>query len=194
TFLQAGRMFASNTSTLPITGLAETSAKPENFIGLHFFSPVDRMQLVEIIKGRATSPTTLARAYDYVQQIGKTPIVVNDSRGFFTSRTFGTFVLEGCAMLAEGIPAPVIENAALAAGLPVGLLAVLDETSLPLSVHVAEQTRKDLAAEGKPYEPSPGQAVIDRLVAEFKRGGRAAGGGFYEYPAEGPKRLWPELK
>jgi 3-hydroxyacyl-CoA dehydrogenase/enoyl-CoA hydratase/3-hydroxybutyryl-CoA epimerase len=192
--LKEGGIFASNTSTLPITGLAENSRKPENFIGLHFFSPVDRMQLVEIIKGRATSPATLARAYDYVQQIGKTPIVVNDSRGFFTSRTFGTFVMEGCAMLAEGIPAPVIENAALAAGMPVGPLAVLDETSLSLSLHVAEQTKADLAAEGKTYQPPPGEAVIERLVKEFKRPGRAGGGGFYEYPAQGKKHLWPELK
>jgi 3-hydroxyacyl-CoA dehydrogenase/enoyl-CoA hydratase/3-hydroxybutyryl-CoA epimerase len=192
--LKQGGIFASNTSTLPITGLAENSAKPENFIGLHFFSPVDRMQLVEIIRGRATAPDTLARAYDYVQQIGKTPIVVNDSRGFFTSRTFGTFVMEGCAMLAEGIPAPVIENAALAAGMPVGPLAVLDETSLALALHVAEQTKADLAAEGKTYQSPPGEAVIERLVKEFKRPGRAGGGGFYEYPAQGAKHLWPELK
>jgi 3-hydroxyacyl-CoA dehydrogenase/enoyl-CoA hydratase/3-hydroxybutyryl-CoA epimerase len=192
--LKEGGIFASNTSTLPITGLAENVAKPENFIGLHFFSPVDRMQLVEIIKGRATSAATLARAYDYVQQIGKTPIVVNDSRGFFTSRTFGTFVMEGCAMLAEGIPAPVIENAALAAGMPVGPLAVLDETSLSLSLQVAEQARADMTAEGKAYQPPPGEAVVERLVKEFNRPGRAGGGGFYEYPADGPKRLWPELK
>jgi len=192
--LKTGGIFASNTSTLPITGLAENSPQPENFIGLHFFSPVDRMQLVEIIKGRATSSATLARAYDYVQQIGKTPIVVNDARGFFTSRTFGTFVMEGCAMLAEGIPAPVIENAALAAGMPVGPLAVLDETSLALSLHVAEQTRADLAAEGETYQSPPGEAVIDRMVKEFNRPGRAAGGGFYDYPADGPKRLWHELK
>lgn len=192
--LQAGGIFASNTSTLPITGLAQNAARPENFIGLHFFSPVDRMQLVEIIKGRATSAATLARAYDYVQQIGKTPIVVNDARGFFTSRTFGTFVMEGCAMLAEGIPAPVIENAALAAGMPVGPLAVLDETSLSLALHVAEQTRADLAAEGGSYVAPPGEQVVERLVKEFKRPGRAGGGGFYDYPADGPKRLWPELK
>jgi 3-hydroxyacyl-CoA dehydrogenase/enoyl-CoA hydratase/3-hydroxybutyryl-CoA epimerase len=192
--LKDGGIFASNTSTLPITGLAEHAPHPENVIGLHFFSPVDRMQLVEIIKGRATSAVTLARAYDYVQQIGKTPIVVNDARGFFTSRTFGTFVMEGCAMLAEGIPAPVIENAALAAGMPVGPLAVLDETSLSLSMHVAEQARADLAAEGRTYQAPPGEAVIERMVKEFKRPGRAGGGGFYDYPAEGPKRLWPELK
>ncbi|HXF45231.1 MAG TPA: 3-hydroxyacyl-CoA dehydrogenase NAD-binding domain-containing protein [Burkholderiaceae bacterium] len=192
--LAAGGIFASNTSTLPITGLAQAAQRPQNFIGLHFFSPVDKMQLVEIIRGRATSQQTLARAFDYVLALGKTPIVVNDARGFFTSRTFGTYVMEGCAMLQEGIPATVIENAALAAGMPVGPLAVVDETSLALALAVAEQTRADLAATGQRYEPPPGEAVIERMVKEFKRAGRAAGGGFYDYPKDGPKRLWPELK
>ena len=192
--LAANGIFASNTSTLPISGLAKASAKPENFIGLHFFSPVDRMELVEIIKGEKTSPETLAKAYDYVLQIGKTPIVVNDSRGFYTSRTFGTFVQEGCAMLAEGIPAAAIENAARQAGMPVGPLAVIDETSMSLSVHVMEQTIADLKAEGKPLPPEhPGQQVIVKMVKELKRPGRAGGGGFYEYPQDGKKFLWPEL-
>jgi 3-hydroxyacyl-CoA dehydrogenase/enoyl-CoA hydratase/3-hydroxybutyryl-CoA epimerase len=191
--LAPGGIFASNTSTLPITGLAQASAKPESFIGLHFFSPVDKMQLVEIIKGRKTSPETLARAYDYVQQIGKIPIVVNDSRGFYTSRTFGTFVAEGCSMLLEGIPAAVIENAGRLAGMPVGPLAVIDETSMSLSVHVMEQTKADLEAEGKKYTPLPGQEVLLRMVKEFRRPGRAGGGGFYEYPKEGKKYLWPDL-
>jgi len=192
--LAPGGIFASNTSTLPISGLAAASRKPENFIGLHFFSPVDKMQLVEIIKGAKTSADTLARAYDYVLQIAKTPIVVNDARGFYTSRTFSTFVQEGCAMLAEGIPAAVIENAARFAGMPVGPLAVIDETSMSLSVHVMEQTAADLKAEGKPLPPPhPGQDVIVRMVKEFKRPGRAAGGGFYEYPKDGKKFLWPEL-
>ena len=192
--LAPGGIFASNTSTLPISGLASASVKPENFIGLHFFSPVDKMKLVEIIKGTKTSPETLARAYDYVLQIDKTPIVVNDSRGFYTSRTFGTFVQEGCAMLAEGIPAAVIENAARFAGMPVGPLAVIDETSMSLSVHVMEQTIADLKAEGKPLPPPhPGQDVIVRMVKEFKRPGRAAGAGFYDYPKDGRKSLWPEL-
>jgi 3-hydroxyacyl-CoA dehydrogenase/enoyl-CoA hydratase/3-hydroxybutyryl-CoA epimerase len=191
--LAAGGIFASNTSTLPITGLAQASKKPENFIGLHFFSPVDKMQLVEIIKGKKTSAETLARAYDYVLQIGKIPIVVNDSRGFYTSRTFGTFVAEGCSMLAEGIPAAVIENAGRLAGMPVGPLAVIDETSMSLSVHVMEQTKADLEAEGKKYLPQPGQEVIQRMVGELKRPGRTGGGGFYEYPKEGKKFLWPEL-
>ncbi len=186
--------FASNTSTLPISGLAHASARPRKFIGLHFFSPVERMPLVEIIKGKETDAETIARAYDYVLQIGKTPIVVNDSRGFFTSRTFGAFALEGCAMLGEGVPAPLLENAALACGMPVGPLAVLDETSLALSQHVLEQTRADLAAEGKRYELRAGEDVVERMVKELKRPGRAAGGGFYEYPAQGRKFLWPELK
>jgi 3-hydroxyacyl-CoA dehydrogenase/enoyl-CoA hydratase/3-hydroxybutyryl-CoA epimerase len=192
--LAPGGIFASNTSTLPISGLAQASAHPEKFIGLHFFSPVDRMELVEIIKGAKTSPETLAKAYDYVLQIGKTPIVVNDSRGFYTSRTFGTFVQEGCAMLAEGIPAAAIENAARQAGMPVGPLEVIDQTSLSLSMQVMEQAIADLKAEGKPLPPEhPGQAVIVKMVRELKRSGRAAGGGFYEYPKEGRKFLWPGL-
>ena len=191
--LAPGGIFASNTSTLPITGLAKASAKPENFIGLHFFSPVDRMPLVEIIKGTKTSPETVARAYDYVLAISKTPIVVNDSRGFYTSRTFGTFVMEGCSMLAEGIPPAVVENAGRLAGMPVGPLEVIDQTSMSLSLHVIEQTKADVEAEGRKYIPAPGQEVVVRMVREFNRPGRAAGGGFYEYPKEGKKFLWPEL-
>jgi len=192
--LAAEGIFASNTSTLPITGLAQAAQHPERFVGLHFFSPVDKMQLVEIIVGKATSDATLARAFDYVQQIGKTPIVVNDSRGFFTSRVFGTWVSEGQAMLLEGIPAPVIENAARQAGMPVGPLAVADEVSLRLSQMVRKQAMADLAAEGKAYRQHPAFALIDRMVDEFKRPGRAGGAGFYEYPADGEKFLWPELK
>jgi 3-hydroxyacyl-CoA dehydrogenase/enoyl-CoA hydratase/3-hydroxybutyryl-CoA epimerase len=187
-------VFASNTSTLPITGLATASARPERFVGLHFFSPVHKMKLVEIIRGKQTSDDTVARAYDYVMALGKTPIVVNDSRGFFTSRVFGTYVMEGAAMLAEGIAAPLIEHAALAAGMPVGPLAVLDETSLALSVHVLEQTRADYAAEGKAHTPSSGEALVEKLVKELGRTGRAGGGGFYDYPAGQAKRLWPGLK
>ena len=192
--LGAGGFFASNTSTLPISGLAKASVHPDRFIGLHFFSPVDRMELVEIIKGEKTSAETLAKAYDYVLQIGKTPIVVNDSRGFFTSRTFGTFVQEGCAMLAEGIPAAAIENAARQCGMPVGPLEVIDQTSMALSMHVMEQTIADLKAEGKPLPPEhPGQKVIVKMVKDLNRPGRAAGGGFYDYPKDGKKTLWPEL-
>ncbi|MFZ2648986.1 MAG: 3-hydroxyacyl-CoA dehydrogenase NAD-binding domain-containing protein [Burkholderiaceae bacterium] len=192
--LASGGFFASNTSTLPITGLAQASARPESFIGIHFFSPVDKMKLVEIIRGKRTDDPTVARAFDYVQALSKIPIVVNDSRGFFTSRVFGTFVMEGAAMLGEGLPAPVIEHGAIQAGMPVGPLAVLDETSLGLSVHVLDQTRADLRSEGKTYEAKPGELLVERLVKEFKRSGRAAGGGFYDYPAGGKKHLWPALK
>ena len=192
--LAAGGVFASNTSTLPITGLAQASARPSKFVGLHFFSPVPKMKLVEIIRGERTDDETIARAFDFVGALGKIPIVVNDSRGFFTSRVFGTFVMEGATMLAEGIPAPLIEHAALAAGMPVGPLAVLDETSLSLSVHVMDQTRADLAAAGKTLEPGTGELLVERMVKVLKRPGRAGGGGFYDYPKGEAKRLWPELK
>ena len=192
--LAPGGFFASNTSTLPISGLAQASAKAEKFVGIHFFSPVDKMKLVEIIRGKQTDDETVARAFDYVQSLGKIPIVVNDSRGFYTSRTFGTFVMEGVSMLGEGIPAAVIENAGMQAGMPVGPLAVLDETALSLSVHVMEQTRADYAAEGKSYTPTPGELLVERMVKEFKRPGRAGGGGFYDYPAGAKKVLWPRLK
>ncbi len=194
--LSAGGFFASNTSTLPISGLATASARPEKFIGIHFFSPVDKMKLVEIIKGKQTDDETVARAYDYVQALGKLPIVVNDSRGFFTSRVFGTFVMEGAAMVGEGIPAAAIENAGIQCGMPVGPLAVLDETALTLSLHVMEQTRKDFEAEGKPYTASSGERVVEKMVRQHERPGRAGGGGFYEYPTEkGAKKfLWPQLK
>ncbi|MDB5944356.1 MAG: 3-hydroxyacyl-CoA dehydrogenase, partial [Ramlibacter sp.] len=194
--LAPGGFFASNTSTLPITGLAKASAKPEKYVGIHFFSPVDRMKLVEIIRGKATDDETVARAYDYVQAIGKIPIVVNDARGFFTSRVFGTFVMEGAAMVGEGIPAAVVEQAGLLAGMPVGPLAVLDETALSLSVHVLDQTRADFRADGRTYIATPGELLVERMVKEFDRNGRAAGAGFYDYPEEkgAKKSLWPQLK
>ena len=194
TMLAEGGFFASNTSTLPISGLATASNHPEKFIGIHFFSPVEKMKLVEIIRGEKTDDETIARAYDYVQALGKLPIVVNDSRGFYTSRTFATFVMEGAAMLGEGIPAPVIENLAMQVGMPVGPLAVIDETALTLSVHVLEQTREDFKKEGRSYAESPGELLVERMVKEFKRGGRASGGGFYDYPAGQKKMLWSELK
>ncbi len=191
--LVSNGIFASNTSTIPITQLAEASAKPDNFIGLHFFSPVDKMQLVEIIVGAKTSEDTLARAFDYVQQIGKIPIVVNDSRGFFTSRVFGTFVNEGISMLAEGIHPSSIENAGVLAGMPVGPLAISDEVSLTLMQHIRAQSKKDTEAAGGTWQPHPAEAVIDQMVDQHNRKGKAAGAGFYEYPANGKKHLWPEL-
>ncbi|ENU19908.1 hypothetical protein F994_01536 [Acinetobacter bohemicus ANC 3994] len=186
-------IMASNTSTLPITELAKASKDDSHFIGLHFFSPVDKMQLVEIIKGKNTSAETLAKAYDYVQQIGKTPIVVNDSRGFFTSRVFGTFVQEGLRLLAEGVHPAKIEMAALKAGMPVGPLAIQDEVSLSLSEHVANETRKALQAEGKELPRSGADDVIETMIHQFQRKGKAAGAGFYDYPENGKKHLWEGL-
>ncbi|MCR4541065.1 3-hydroxyacyl-CoA dehydrogenase NAD-binding domain-containing protein [Pseudomonas sp. 18.1.10] len=190
----ADAVIASNTSTLPISGLATAVPDQGKFIGLHFFSPVDKMPLVEIIKGSHTSDETLARGFDFVLQIKKTPIVVNDSRGFFTSRVFGTFTNEGIAMLGEGVAAPMIETEARKAGMPVGPLAVSDEVSLSLMSHIRQQTAKDLQAEGRAVPTHPATLVIDLLVNEYKRKGKAAGGGFYDYPAGGQKQLWPELK
>lgn len=190
----ADAVIASNTSTLPISGLATAVPDPGAFIGLHFFSPVDKMPLVEIIKGAHTRDETLARGFDFVLQIKKTPIVVNDSRGFFTSRVFGTFTSEGIAMLGEGVAAPMIETEARKAGMPVGPLAVSDEVSLSLMSHIRQQTAKDLQAQGKVAPTHPATAVIDLLVNDYKRMGKAAGGGFYDYPAGAQKHLWPELK
>ncbi|HWI28528.1 MAG TPA: 3-hydroxyacyl-CoA dehydrogenase NAD-binding domain-containing protein [Stellaceae bacterium] len=184
-------IFASNTSTLPITGLAEASARPENFIGLHFFSPVDRMPLVEIIRGRRTSDSCLARAMDYVRRIGKTPITVNDSRGFYTSRVFGTYVNEGLALLAEGVAPALIDNAGRMAGMPVGPLALADEVSIELMHKVRKQTRADLGAQYRGNAAS--EAVIELMVEKLGRVGKKSGKGFYDYSAEGKKRLWPGL-
>ncbi|WP_104501059.1 3-hydroxyacyl-CoA dehydrogenase NAD-binding domain-containing protein [Acinetobacter indicus] len=192
-YLTADGVMASNTSTLPISGLAQASKDQSRFIGLHFFSPVDKMQLVEIIKGQNTNRETVAKAYDFVQQIGKTPIVVNDSRGFFTSRVFGTFVQEGLRMLAEGIHPAKIEMAALKAGMPVGPLAIQDEVSLTLSEHVAAETRKALQAEGKERPRSGADEVIETMIHQFNRKGKTAGAGFYDYPEGGKKSLWEGL-
>ena len=187
-----GGVFASNTSTLPITGLAKASKDASKFIGLHYFSPAEKMPLVEIIVGEQTSDETLARAFDYVLAIGKTPIVVNDSRGFYTSRVFGTYVMEGIAMLGEGVQPTRIEAAGKATGMPMPPLALQDEVSLSLGWHVAEQTRKDLEAEGKPVPVHPGLAVIDTMVNELDRPGKKAGKGFYDYDGK-KKSLWKGL-
>ena len=186
-------VYASNTSTLPITGLAQASTRPKQFIGLHFFSPVDKMPLVEIIMGEQTDDATLAKAFDYVLQIGKTPIVVNDSRGFYTSRVFSTYVSEGIAMLGEGVHPRGIEVAGLKAGMPMPPLALQDEVSLSLALHVSEQQQLDMAAEGKPVSVRPSYEILKTLVKAHKRQGKKTGKGFYEYPDEGDKYLWPEL-
>jgi 3-hydroxyacyl-CoA dehydrogenase/enoyl-CoA hydratase/3-hydroxybutyryl-CoA epimerase len=187
-------VFSSNTSTLPITGLAEYSSRPENFIGLHFFSPVHKMRLVEIIVGEKTSDTTLAKAFDYVLKINKTPIVVNDSRGFYTSRVFSTYVNEGMALLGEGQHPGAIESAGLKAGMAVGPLTVSDEVSLELMMHIREQTRVDLAAEGIEMPDHPANVVLDVMVGELGRKGKAHKAGFYEYPEGEKKFLWPGLR
>jgi 3-hydroxyacyl-CoA dehydrogenase/enoyl-CoA hydratase/3-hydroxybutyryl-CoA epimerase len=181
-------VFASNTSTLPITGLALASARPKNFIGLHFFSPVDRMPLVEVIVGEQTSEATLKRALSYVLAIGKTPIVVKDSRGFYTSRVFSTYVMEGLAMLADGVKPALIENAGRLSGMPMPPLALADEVSIGLLHRIRRQTREDLGAD---WVTRPGDAVIEEMVESHQRPGRAAGAGFYDYEPE--KRLWPGL-
>ena len=183
------KVFGSNTSTIPITQLAKASDRPDNFIGIHFFSPVDKMPLVEIIKGEKTGPTAIAAAVDYTVAIGKIPIVVNDSRGFFTSRCFGTFVSEGMFLLEEGVPAAMIENVAKTKGMPVGPLAVQDEVSLTLGMHVYESdpTPDKHPSQVRAYE------ITKRMVKEFGRGGKKAGAGFYDYPQGGKKKLWSEL-
>lgn len=186
-------IFASNTSTLPITGLAQASQRPKQFIGLHFFSPVDKMPLVEIIMGEQTDETTLAKAFDYVLQIGKTPIVVNDSRGFYTSRVFATYVTEGSAMLSEGVHPRLIEVAGIKSGMPVGPLALQDEISLGLMLHINEQTKKDMAQEGKTMVAHPADSVIELMGKTHGRMGKKDGKGFYDYPTEGEKQLWSGL-
>ena len=190
TAMKTNGVFASNTSTLPITSLAVASQRPDQFIGLHFFSPVHKMQLVEIIVGEKTSDETLAKAFDYVLKINKVPIVVNDSRGFYTSRVFGTWVNEGVAMLGEGQHPQAIEMAGIQAGMPVGPLALIDEVSLHLVSHINKQTNADLAAEGKIQEPHPAMLIINKML-DLGRGGRSEGAGFYEY--NGSKHLWEDL-
>src|SRR5215207_4091363 len=188
--LPANGILASNTSTLPISGLAASLQRPENFLGIHFFSPVDRMRLVEIIRGDKTSDETLAHAFDFVRQIGKTPIIVNDSRGFFTSRVVMTHKKEGIYMLEEGVPAALLENAGKAAGMPVGPLALADEVALDLSLKILQATRADL---GDAYQPGAIDRLMEEMVEKRGRFGRKNGKGFYDYPAGQKKRLWPGL-
>ncbi|MEV6602673.1 3-hydroxyacyl-CoA dehydrogenase NAD-binding domain-containing protein [Kutzneria sp. NPDC051319] len=186
-------LLCSNTSTLPITGLAEGVKRQADFVGLHFFSPVDKMPLVEIIRGANTSDEALAKAFDVVLQLKKTPIVVNDSRGFFTSRVIGTFINEGVAMLGEGLPAPSIEQASMQAGYPAPVLSLMDELTLTLPRKIRDESRKAVEAAGGTWVSHPAEQVIDRMVVDFDRGGRAYGKGFYDY-ADGKRAgLWSGL-
>ena len=189
-------VYGSNTSTLPISLLAESCPDPSRFIGLHFFSPVDKMKVVEIIMGEKTSEETLRKSYDYVQQIGYMPIVVNDSRGFFTSRVFGTYLDEGQCLLLDGMNPVAIERAAWIAGMPVGPFAVFDEVSMVLSkkvrdTHIALDKRLGVE-NGYPVDSAGSQAVAFKML-EAGRGGRQYGGGFYDYHDDGSKTLWKGL-
>ncbi len=183
-------VFASNTSTLPITSLAETSVKPEHFIGVHFCSPVEKMMLVEIIMGEKTDTKALATAMDFVRAIKKTPIVVNDCRGFYVNRCVGNYMVEAHAMVMEGVPPAMVENAAKMAGMPVEPLALTDETGVDLAWKILQATKKDLG----PSAADPAQKkLIEALVVKNGRFGRKNGKGFYDYPVNGPKSLWPGL-
>jgi 3-hydroxyacyl-CoA dehydrogenase/enoyl-CoA hydratase/3-hydroxybutyryl-CoA epimerase len=183
-------IFASNTSTLPIGSLAETAQKPENFIGIHFFSPVDKMMLVEVIMGAKTSQRALATALDFVRAIKKTPIVVNDCRGFFVNRCVTNYMVEAHKMVMEGVPPTMIENAARMAGMPVGPLALNDEVGVDLTWKILQAAKKDLG----PQAVDPAQeTLIEALVVREQRFGRKNGKGFYDYPATGAKTLWPGL-
>jgi len=193
-YLAPGALLGSNTSTLPITGLAEGVSRPDEFIGLHFFSPADKMPLLEIIRGEKTTDATLYRALDVAKQIKKTPIVVNDSRGFFTSRVIGTFINEGVAMLLEGIPAPSIEQASSQAGYPAPVLQLSDELNLNLMRKIAAATEQAIEADGGAFTPHPAQTVVDRMLDEYGRGGKLAGAGFYDYEDGKRTRLWSGLK
>ncbi|MFJ8311341.1 MULTISPECIES: 3-hydroxyacyl-CoA dehydrogenase NAD-binding domain-containing protein [unclassified Streptomyces] len=188
-------LLCSNTSTLPITSLAEGVSRLVDFIGLHFFSPVDKMPLVEIIKGERTGDEALARAFDLVRQIKKTPIVVNDSRGFFTSRVIGHFINEGVAMVGEGIEPASVEQAAGQAGYPAKVLSLMDELTLTLPRKIRNETKRAIEEAGGVWPGHPSDAVIDKMVDEFGRTGRSGGAGFYEYGEDGKRgRLWPGLR
>ena len=188
----ADALLGSNTSTLPITGLAEYVNRPDDFIGVHFFSPVDKMPLVELIRGEQTSDEATFKALDFVKQIKKTPIVVNDSRGFFTSRVIGTFINEGISMLAEGVPAPSIEQASSQAGYPAPVLQLSDELNLKLMRKI-RNAAKEADANGSGWDAHPSETVIDRMLDEFDRPGRLEGKGFYDYADGRRTGLWPGL-
>ncbi|MGW1102331.1 3-hydroxyacyl-CoA dehydrogenase NAD-binding domain-containing protein [Streptomyces sp. NPDC002540] len=193
--IEPDALLCSNTSTLPITVLAEGVSRPADFIGLHFFSPVDKMPLVEIIKGEKTGDEALARAFDLVRRIKKTPIVVNDSRGFFTSRVIGQFINEGVAMVGEGVEPASVEQAAAQSGYPAKVLSLMDELTLTLPRRIRDETRRAVEEAGGSWAGHPADAVIDRMVDEFGRPGRSGGAGFYDYDEDGRRtRLWPGLR
>ena len=192
--VNADAVLGSNTSTLPITGLAEGVKKQDNFIGIHFFSPVDKMPLVEIIRGENTSDEVLAKVFDYTLQINKTPIVVNDSRGFFTSRVIGTFINEAIAMVGEGQNANSIEQAATQAGYPVGALKLIDEINMKLSLKIAGEYKQAAQAQGDSPQAHPALAVMEKMVNQLERPGKLDGKGFYDYPENGKAHLWAGLK
>jgi 3-hydroxyacyl-CoA dehydrogenase/enoyl-CoA hydratase/3-hydroxybutyryl-CoA epimerase len=189
-----GALLVSNTSTLPITELAHGVERAEDFIGMHFFSPVDRMPLVEIIVGEKTSDETLARAFDLGLQLKKTPIVVNDSRGFFTSRTITSRMNEALAMIGEGIPAASVEQASRQAGYAVGILQFLDEVTITLPRKVLDEAKASAEAAGAEWEPHPSEPVLIRLIDDFGRSGRINGAGFYDFVDGRRTTLWPGLK
>jgi 3-hydroxyacyl-CoA dehydrogenase / enoyl-CoA hydratase / 3-hydroxybutyryl-CoA epimerase len=192
--LASDALLGSNTSTLPITELAPNVSRPADFIGLHFFSPVDKMPLLEIIRGEQTSDETLYRALDVAKLISKTPIVVNDSRGFFTSRVIGTFINEGIAMLTEGVPAPTVEQASSQAGYPAPVLQLSDELNMKLMRKIRNAARDAASASSSGWDAHPAEQVIDRMLDEFERPGRLEGKGFYEYEDGKRTRLWPGLR
>jgi 3-hydroxyacyl-CoA dehydrogenase/enoyl-CoA hydratase/3-hydroxybutyryl-CoA epimerase len=188
--LAPATIFASNTSTLPISSLAEAYGEPENFIGIHFFSPVEKMLLVEVILGKKTGDRALATALDYIRAIKKTPIVVQDSRGFYANRCVGNYIREGHIMLLEGVPPPMIENVARMAGMPVGPLALNDEVGLDLALKIVTAAKRDLGAAA--IDPAQ-ESLLMAMVTGHGRQGRKNGKGFYDYPAQGSKALWPGL-
>jgi len=187
--MKTDTIFASNTSTIPITELAKNSNQPRQFIGLHFFSPVDRMKLVEIIKGKKTSKRTLSKAYNYVLSLKKTPIIVNDGRGFYTTRVFERYTCEGMALLEEGVSPKRIEEIGKKAGYPIGPLAILDEITISLAYHIREQVREPLSSKSEPWDK-----VMEIMISDLNRTGKSNNGGFYEYPKDAKKYLWPQLK
>ena len=186
-------LLSSNTSTLPITGLAHSVTRPADVLGLHFFSPVERMRLVEVVRGERTSPEALAAGVAFVRRLGKVPIVVRDGRGFYTSRVFGTLLSEAVALLDEGVDPVTVERAALLTGFPAPPLAIFDEVSLTLTQRIRREAVAAATAAGQPAPSAVGAETVDAMIAAG-RPGRSGGAGFYDYPVGEPKKLWPGLR